>query len=131
VIPANLRGLRGRIREGHFDYILKPRHAARLARLYALDRLDVDYRFPGIYDGLEGNRTVAGSTLTLELRPTIPNAPIRYTLDGSVPNATSALYTGPLRIPLGPDGVSVIARVILDARHVSPPQAATFRPAAP
>jgi hexosaminidase len=102
-----------------------------LPRLYALDRLDVDYRFPGIYDGLEGNRTVAGSTLTLELRPTIPNAPIRYTLDGSVPNATSALYTGPLRIPLGPDGVSVIARVILDARHVSPPQAATFRPAAP
>jgi hypothetical protein len=39
VIPANLRGLRGRIREGHFDYILKPRHVARLARLYALDRV--------------------------------------------------------------------------------------------
>jgi hypothetical protein len=39
VVPAKLRGLRGRIREGHFDYILKPRHLARLARLYVLDRV--------------------------------------------------------------------------------------------
>ena len=102
-----------------------------LPRLFALDRLDVNYRFPGIYDGLERNRSVEGNTLTLELRPTIPNAPIRYTLDGSQPNATSALYTGPLRIPLGADGASVVARVVLDAHHVSPPQAATFRPGAP
>jgi hexosaminidase len=102
-----------------------------LPQLFALDRLDVHYRFPGIYEGLERNRTVDGNTLVLELRPTIPDAPIRYTLDGSQPNATSARYTGPLRVPLGPDGVSVVARVILDAAHASPPQAATFRPGAP
>jgi hexosaminidase len=105
--------------------------ARLLPRLFALDRLDVHYRFPGIYDGLERNRTVEGNTLVLELRPTIPGAPIRYTLDGSQPNATSARYTAPLRVPLGPDGMSVVARVILDARHASPPQAATFRPGAP
>jgi hexosaminidase len=105
--------------------------ARLLPRLFALDRLDVNYRFPGIYDGLEQNRSVEGSTLTLELRSTIPNATIRYTLDGSYPTAASARYTGPLRLPLGPDGVSVIGSVFLDALHVSPPRAATFRPATP
>lgn len=39
MVPAKLRGLRGRFREGHFDYILKPRHVAKLSRLYVLDRL--------------------------------------------------------------------------------------------
>jgi hexosaminidase len=100
-----------------------------LPRLYALDRLGVTYRFPGIFAGLESNRVVQGNTLTLELQSTVPEAQIRYTLDGSQPDAHSPRYTGPLRLQLGPDGVSVVARAFLDANHVSPPRAATFRPA--
>jgi len=38
------------------------------------------------------------SSFTLELSTTDPNFVIRYTLDGSIPQQTSALYTGPLTI---------------------------------
>jgi hexosaminidase len=102
-----------------------------LPRLFALDRLGVRYRFPGVDGGLEKNRVVAGDTLVLELRTPIPQAEIRYTLDGSEPTPSSPKYTAPLRILLPADGVSVIARAFLDDRHASPSRAATFRRATP
>jgi hexosaminidase len=102
-----------------------------LPRLLGLDRLGVNYRFPGVDGGLEKNRVVAGDTLTLELRTPIPQAEIHYTLDGSEPTMASPRYAGPLRLALPADGVSVIARAFLDERHASPPRAATFRRAGP
>jgi hypothetical protein len=37
-MAPNLRGLRGRVREGHYNYLLKPRYTAHLARLFVVDR---------------------------------------------------------------------------------------------
>jgi hexosaminidase len=102
-----------------------------LPRLFALDRLGVRYRFPGVDGGLERNRVAAGDSLTLELRTPIPQAEIRYTLDGSEPTRSSMRYSAPLRLPLTADGVSVIARAFLGDRHASPSRAATFRRSAP
>jgi hexosaminidase len=98
-----------------------------LPRLLALDRLGVNYRFPGVEEGLEKNQVVAGDTLTLVLHSPIPEAEIRYTLDGSEPTMTSTKYTGPLHLAIPTDGVSVIARAFVDERHASPSRAATFR----
>ncbi|MBW8772969.1 MAG: chitobiase/beta-hexosaminidase C-terminal domain-containing protein, partial [Gemmatimonadetes bacterium] len=58
----------------------------------------------------------------------IPDAEIRYTLDGSEPTITSTKYTGPLHLTIPADGsISVVARAFLDEHHVSPSRAATFR----
>ena len=101
-----------------------------LPRLLALDRLGVNYRFPGVEKGLEKNQVVATDTLTLELTSAIPEAEVRYTLDGSEPTITSTKYTGPLHLTIPADGISVIARAFLDEHHASPSRAATFRRAA-
>ena len=101
-----------------------------LPRLLGLDRLGVNYRFPSADNGLERNRTVAGDTVVVELRSAVPEAEIRYTLDGSEPTAASAQYTAPLRIALPADGVSVLARTFYGT-HVGAVRAATFRRAAP
>jgi len=98
-----------------------------LPRLLALDRLGVNYRFPGVETGLEKNQVVNGDTLTVELITPIPQADIRYTLDGSEPTITSTKYTGPLHLTIPVDGVSVVARAFLDEHHASPARAATFR----
>jgi hexosaminidase len=101
-----------------------------LPRLLGLDRLGVNYRFPSADNGLERNRTVSGDTGVVELRSALPEAEIRYTLDGSEPTATSPRYTAPLRIALPADGISVLARTFLGT-HVGAVRAATFRRAAP
>jgi len=101
-----------------------------LPRLLALDRLGVNYRFPGVEKGLEKNQLVASDTLTLELSSAIPEAEVRYTLDGSEPTIRSTKYTGPLHLTIPADGISVIARAFLDEHHASPSRAATFRRAA-
>ncbi|HEU4723573.1 MAG TPA: family 20 glycosylhydrolase [Gemmatimonadaceae bacterium] len=97
-----------------------------LPRLLGLDRLGVNYRFPSADNGLERNRVVSGDSIVVELRSALPEAEIRYTLDGSQPTPTSARYTGPLRLALPADGISVLARTFLGT-HVGPVRAATFR----
>ena len=101
-----------------------------LPRLLGLDRLGVNYRFPSADNGLERNRAVAGDTVVVELRSALPEAEIRYTLDGNEPTATSARYTAPLRIALPADGISVLARTFYGT-HVGAVRAATFRRATP
>ena len=101
-----------------------------LPRLLGLDRLNVNYRFPGVDMGLERNRVVEGDSVVVDLRSAVPEAEIRYTLDGSHPTASSPRYTAPLRIRIPADGVSVLARAFFGA-HVSPVRAATFRRATP
>ena len=97
-----------------------------LPRLLGLDRLGVNYRFPSADNGLERNRVVTGDSVVVELRSALPEAEIRYTLDGSEPSATSARYTAPLRLAVPPDGVSVLARTFYGT-HVGAVRAATFR----
>ncbi|HKP14449.1 MAG TPA: family 20 glycosylhydrolase [Gemmatimonadaceae bacterium] len=101
-----------------------------LPRLLGLDRLGVNYRFPSADNGLERNRVVTGDSVVVELRSALPEAEIRYTLDGSHPSVTSPLYTAPLRIAVPPDGVSVLARTFYGT-HVGAIRAATFRRAGP
>jgi hexosaminidase len=101
-----------------------------LPRLLGLDRLGVNYRFPSADNGLERNRVVGGDTVVVELGSALPEAEIRYTLDGSEPTATSARYTAPLRIALPADGISVLARTFLGT-HVGAVRAATFRRGTP
>jgi hexosaminidase len=63
--------------------------------LDALDQLGVNYRVPNVL-GLERNRLTLTDTAVVTLRSPLPDGEIRYTLDGTVPSATSALYTEPL-----------------------------------
>ena len=101
-----------------------------LPRLLGLDRIGVNYRFPSADNGLERNRVVTGDSIVVELRSALPEAEIRYTLDGSHPTAESALYTTPLRLAVPPDGVSVLARTFFGT-HIGAIRAATFRRAGP
>jgi hexosaminidase len=101
-----------------------------LPRLLGLDRLGVNYRFPSADNGLERNRVVTGDSVVVELRSVLPEAEIRYTLDGSDPSAESPLYTAPLRLAVPADGVSVLARTFYGT-HVGAIRAATFRRAGP
>ena len=101
-----------------------------LPRLLGLDRLGVNYRFPSADNGLEQNRVVSGEAVVVELKSPVPEAEIRYTLDGLEPSATSPLYTAPLRLTVPAEGISVLARTFYGT-HVGPVRAATFRRAAP
>ena len=101
-----------------------------LPRLLGLDRMGVNYRFPSADNGLERNRTVTGDSVVVELRSALPEAEIRYTLDGSDPTATSPRYTAPLRLAVPAEGISVLARTF-HGTHVGAIRAATFRRAAP
>jgi hexosaminidase len=97
-----------------------------LPRLLGLDRLGVNYRFPSADNGLERNRTVTGDSVVVELRSALPEAEIRYTLDGSHPTSSSPRYTAPLRLAVPAEGISVLARTFYDT-HVGAIRAATFR----
>jgi hexosaminidase len=101
-----------------------------LPRLLGLDRLGVNYRFPSADNGLEQNRVVSGDSVVVEIKSPVPEAEIRYTLDGSEPSATSARYTAPLRLAVPADGISVLARTFFGT-HVGAVRAATFRRAGP
>jgi hexosaminidase len=101
-----------------------------LPRLLGLDRLGVNYRFPSADNGLEQNRVVTGDAVVVELKSPVPEAEIRYTLNGLEPSATSPRYTAPLRLTVPPEGVSVLARTFYGT-HVGPVRAATFRRATP
>ena len=93
-------------------------------------RLGVNYRFPSADNGLEQNRVVSGDSVVVEIKSPVPEAEIRYTLDGSEPSATSARYTAPLRLAVPADGISVLARTFFGT-HVGAVRAATFRRAGP
>ena len=97
-----------------------------LPRLLGLDRIGVNYRFPSADNGLERNRTVTGDSVVVELRSALPEAEIRYTLDGSHPTASSPRYTAPLRLAVPAEGISVLARTFYGT-HVGAIRAATFR----
>jgi hexosaminidase len=104
------------------------------AALAALDQLGVNYRVPNVL-GLERSRLTLADTAIVSLRSPLPDGQVRYTLDGTMPTATSALYTGPLTIPVDTAGTVVTAAVFLASGASSPPRQArvsrtTLRPAA-
>jgi len=99
---------------------------ARLpSALEALDRLAVNYRVPSVV-GLEKNQQAPSGTAVVTLTSPLPNGTIRYTLDGTVPSATSAEYTAPLTLTVDSTGTVVTAVVFLPSGAFSPVRQARF-----
>ncbi len=96
--------------------------------LRQLDALGVHYRLPHV-EGLEGDRLTLTPAVTLRLRTALPDATIRYTLDGSDPTMASPLYDEArlLRLSVGADGVRVTARAFSSDGTASPPSTAMIR----
>lgn len=78
-----------------------------------LDRHGINYRVPDL-TGFN-NLNVFVDTTTVEVNCILPNIEVRYTTDGSFPNAESTLYTGPITVtestefifrPFRPDGTA-------------------------
>lgn len=78
-----------------------------------LDRHGINYRVPDL-TGFN-NLNVFVDTTTVEVNCILPNITVRYTTDGSFPNAESTLYTGPITVtestefifrPFRPDGTA-------------------------
>lgn len=61
-----------------------------------LDRHGINYRIPDL-TGFN-NLNVFVDTTTVEVNSILPNIEVRYTTDGSFPNAESTLYTGPITV---------------------------------
>lgn len=95
------------------------------AHLALLDRAGYRFRIPDVR-GLERDRLSLADTLRLELSVPFPQAAIRYTLDGTVPDTLSAVYVGPLPLALSPEGVTVTARASLPDGRLGPWRSARF-----
>ena len=83
------------------------------------------YRIPHV-EGLESDRLTLGEYVDLTLRSLLPDATIRYTLDGTDPTATSPVYQGPLRVRARMTETRVTARVFGADGRVSAPRSAAF-----
>lgn len=96
--------------------------------LRQLDALGVNYRLPHV-QGLEGDRLTLAASVTLRLRTALPDAVIRYTLDGSDPTTASPLYDAsrPLTLSTDTAGVRVTARAFTPTGKASPPRSAMIR----
>ncbi len=96
------------------------------ARLLDLDRLGVNYRVPEV-EGLGLDRLSLTAEYPLALSTMIPEAVIRYTLDGSDPDTTSVRYSAGLVIAVPDEGVTLTARAFVPGGRTSPASAATIR----
>lgn len=100
---------------------------SRLApQLATLDRLGVRYRIPDV-EGLEEDVTTLEAHAQLALRSLLPDAAIRYTLDGTAPNEHSPRYAHPLDLNVDAEGTPVSARVILADGRKGPVSRAMVR----
>jgi hexosaminidase len=93
--------------------------------LRALDKLGVNYRIPSV-EGLDGDRLTLAGSVDVTLSTMMPDATIRYTLDGSDPTATSPRYEGHLKVNVAEQGTKVTARAFASNGRSSPPRAATY-----
>jgi hexosaminidase len=99
--------------------------AALPAQLRLLDQKRVNYRVPHVR-GLERDRITLDDRIAIPLTSLIPEAEIRYTVDGSDPTGRSMLYTAPLDLTVDEVGVTVTARAYLPSGKASANRTATF-----
>lgn len=94
---------------------------ARLPKHFQkFDALKIGYRIPEPF-GLEQIET-QGTAFSITLTTPFEGATIRYTTDGSMPNANSTLYTGPISLT-APNGEKINFRavtVLKDGRTSAP-----------
>jgi len=94
-----------------------PRMGQQFARL---DVKKIHYRVPEPL-GLDSvSQVKQGDKAVFTLRTLVPGAQIRYTLDGHLPDETTALYTKPLAVPLNRQ-LTVRAVTIAPNGRQSPP----------
>ena len=91
----------------------------------ALDKLNVNYRIPHV-DGLDGDRLTLENSADIRLTTAMPDAEIRYTIDGSDPTIASPKYERPFRVAVSAQGTKVTARAFAKSGRSSAPRAATF-----
>lgn len=90
--------------------------AERMTLQYAkLDAKGCNYRVP---EPKIQSMTQEGDSLCFTLIPTVADAPIRYTTNGSYPTIHSAVYNGPVRVKNKAD---FHAMTVVDNRHFSLP----------
>lgn len=90
-----------------------------------LDAVKSNYRIPQPF-GLEGINT-KGTDFTVTLSTPFEGATIRYTTDGSVPNANSAVYAAPLSIKaLNNESITFRAVTFLKDGRISAPAEVVF-----
>lgn len=90
--------------------------AERMTLQYAkLDAKGCNYRVP---EPKIQSMTQEGDSLCFTLTPTVADAPIRYTTNGSYPTIHSAVYNGPVRVKNKAD---FHAMTVVDNRHFSLP----------
>jgi hexosaminidase len=94
--------------------------------LRSLDRLRVNYRLPDV-EGLDGDRLTLGSSVTVTLGTPIPGGVVRYTIDGSEPDSTSAVYAKPLTLRVDDKGTRLAARAFAADGRRTAVRSATFR----
>ena len=88
----------------------------RMKYQYAkLDAKGCNYRVP---EPKIQSMTQEGDSLCFTLTPTVADAPIRYTTNGSYPTIHSAVYSGPVRVKNKAD---FHAMTVVDNRHYSLP----------
>jgi hexosaminidase len=103
-----------------------PSFSARLPyALRSLDRLHVGYRMPDV-EGLAGNRLTLNKSVTVSLSTALPEGIIRYTIDGTTPTATSAIYSVPIVVPVDARGVRISAKTFASDGRASATRTATY-----
>jgi hexosaminidase len=99
---------------------------ARLPRALAqLDRLGANYRIPEVR-GLDGDRLVLDTVVTVQLSGLHPRGVIRYTIDGTEPGPESPAYARPITLRLR-QPAQLRARLVLPNGRRGPISAGTFR----
>jgi hexosaminidase len=93
--------------------------------LRSLGKLGVAYRIPHV-EGLEGDRLTLDDDVTITLGTAMPDAEIRYTVDGTDPTATSTRYERPFRVRVSPQGTRITARAFTASGRSSAPRASTI-----
>ncbi len=79
-----------------------------------LDKQNVNYRIPAP-EGLQNQVLSSESKAKIELKPTLINAKIFYTLDGSTPDENSAEYKQPFEVSLDQNENKELKTIVLNA----------------
>jgi hexosaminidase len=88
------------------------RFSANLPKQLAeLDNSHVNFRIPEP-EGLT-DEVLTGTNITVNLKPSVTGATIRYTLDGSEPTASSTLYTKPIVVTPPSNGSTTVKCIVI------------------
>lgn len=96
-----------------------PQHKKDFARFTAslpkhlglLDDANVNFRIPEP-EGL-ADEVLTGTSTTVSLKPSVMLGTIRYTIDSTIPTASSTLYTKPFVLTVPPNGTTTVKCIVI------------------